>query len=299
MEEIKKYFEQYVDDIELSEVSLGDIVSIENVEDRVMVIEKAIDNVRVQRLIGILPKSGKATLETIPSKKNKSAYSCERYQFFLNAPFNISNQCCNIMKKSPAHKYAKETGRKPMTAQMASESRLRTQQWLKNGCNGFNMKQPMSNPMTFWTDQDVLLYIKLNKDKIINMRKDAFIKNHSTMTNEELEQVFNSGEWGAICSVYGDIIDEKDKEITVDQSELGLFDRNVPLLKTTGCSRTGCVFCGFGCHLEKPEDGRFLRLKNTHPKIYEYIMKPWKDGGLGYTTIIDWINEHGHFNIKY
>ena len=43
MEEIKKYFEQYVDDIELSEVSLGDIVSIENVEDKVMVIEKAID----------------------------------------------------------------------------------------------------------------------------------------------------------------------------------------------------------------------------------------------------------------
>ena len=43
MEEIKKYFEQYVDDIELSEVSLGDIVSIESVEDRVMAIEKAID----------------------------------------------------------------------------------------------------------------------------------------------------------------------------------------------------------------------------------------------------------------
>ena len=43
MEEIKKYFEQYVDDIELSEVSLGDIVSIESIEDRVMVIEKAID----------------------------------------------------------------------------------------------------------------------------------------------------------------------------------------------------------------------------------------------------------------
>ena len=43
MEEIKKYFEQYVDDIELSEISLGDIVSIESVEDRVMAIEKAID----------------------------------------------------------------------------------------------------------------------------------------------------------------------------------------------------------------------------------------------------------------
>lgn len=43
MEEIKKYFEQYVDDIELSEVSLGYILSIESVEDRVMAIENAID----------------------------------------------------------------------------------------------------------------------------------------------------------------------------------------------------------------------------------------------------------------
>ena len=43
MEEIKKYFEQYVDDIELSEVSLGYIVSMESVEERVMAIEKAID----------------------------------------------------------------------------------------------------------------------------------------------------------------------------------------------------------------------------------------------------------------
>ena len=27
-----------------------------------------------------------------------------------------------------------------MTAEMAEESRLRKQQWLKNGCNGFDMK---------------------------------------------------------------------------------------------------------------------------------------------------------------
>lgn len=47
----------------------------------------------------------------------------------------------------------------PMTAQMASESRLRTTNWLKNGCNGFDMKSPISNPMSFWTEQDVLEYI--------------------------------------------------------------------------------------------------------------------------------------------
>lgn len=40
-------------------------------------------------------------------------------------------------------------------------------------------------------------------------------------------------------------------------------------LQCTGCQRTGCVFCGFGMHLEKGET-RFERLAKTHPKQYEY-----------------------------
>lgn len=51
-------------------------------------------------------------------------------------------------------------------------------------------------------------------------------------------------------------------------------------LDTTKCKRTGCVFCGFGCHLEK-EPNRFQRLQVTHPALYNYCMKPWENGGLG------------------
>lgn len=163
----------------------------------------------------------------------------------------------------------------PMTGQMASESRLRTQQWIKNGCNGFDMKSPISNPMAFWTRQDVLLYIKEYKLPI--------------------------------CSVYGDVVydtsDENDMlegQITlkdIDPKQFGLFDFERPPLKTTGCQRTGCVFCGFGCHMK--DDTRFLDLKKTHPKLYSYIFKPESEGGMGYKEKIDWINTHGGFDIKY
>lgn len=57
---------------------------------------------------------------------------------------------------------------------------------------------------------------------------------------------------------------------------------------TTGCDRTGCIFCGFGCHLEK-EPNRFQRLKCTHPKQWEYCMKPVEDGGLGMKSVLDYI----------
>lgn len=201
----------------------------------------------------------------------KSQYNIPQYKFFLEAPFFVSHMCCNIMKKKPAHNYFEHTKRTPMLGQMASESKLRTQHWLKHGCNGFDLDIPTSNPIAFWTEQDVLLYIYQTKLPI--------------------------------CSVYGEVV--KDQGAIDGQMDLEdyfgkeLFNLERPLLKTTGCSRTGCMFCGFGCHLEKPGEGRFERMKVTHPKQYDYIMRPWEQGGLNYKEVIDWINEHGNMNIKY
>lgn len=187
---------------------------------------------------------------TYVSKNGKvRRYSITKWKFLLDAPFRISHKCCYIFKKEPSKRYEKQTGKYAMLAQMAEESKLRMQMWLKDGCNGFNKKRPTSNPMAFWTEQDVLKYIKENNIEI--------------------------------ASVYGDIVEDSDGK-----------------LHTTGCDRTGCVFCGYGCHLEKGK-GKFEKLKKTHPKIYKYIMKPTEEGGLGYKSIIDWLNEYGNLNIRY
>ena len=229
--------------------------------------ERVIDNQRIQILMGILTPHGKTTAENIP-KKEKSMFSKERWQFFLDAPFEISNKCCDVMKKEPIKRYAKANKRVPITAQMASESKLRTQKWIAHGCNAFDLKSPISNPMSFWTEQDVLQYIKEYNVKI--------------------------------ASVYGDIV--------IDYESMGLIDGQLflsdfipgmkkspvplvdPLLKTTGCKRTGCVLCGFGCHLEKGES-RFERLKETHPKHYAVLDKI-KNSDVTYREAIDWINEN-------
>ena len=198
-----------------------------------------------------------------------SMYDRSRYLFMLEAPFDVSNKCCMVMKKQPAHKYAKNTGRKPMTATMATESKLRASNWIKHGCNVFESKNPISNPMSFWTEQDVLLYIKEN-----NL---------------------------PICSVYGDVVTDYKSmgqcENQMSLADYGIFDNEKPLLKTTGCTRTGCVLCGFGCHLEK-EPNRFQMLKETHPKFHN-LLHILKNNGVTYAEAIDWINEHGGFDIKY
>ena len=78
---------------------------------------------------------------------------------------------------------------------------------------------------------------------------------------------------------------------------LGLFDEGRPTYKTTGCQRTGCVACGFGCH--RNDDHRFEMMKETHPKHYKGFMKSASEGGLGYEDIFTWMNENGNLNIKY
>lgn len=218
---------------------------------------------RVLTLFGKLPHTVKGETTNEYSKR----YDKSRYLFMLDAPFEISHMCCRVMKKAPFKAYAKESGRVPMTATMAQESFLRQSNWIKYGCNHFDSRDPISNPMSFWREQDVLRYIK---------------ENHIP-----------------IASVYGDIIPVSGSEFEgqMDFADLGLCEDNRPL-KTTGCNRTGCMFCGYSCHNE-PSPNRFERMKTTHPKQYEWIMRDWEKGGLGYKKVIDWINENGGFNIKY
>ena len=82
-----------------------------------------------------------------------------KYRHLINSPFPISHKCCEVMKKKPIKKYEKTTGKVPFIGTLAEESALRTQSYLKTGCNSFNSKRPNSTPLGFWTEQDILEYI--------------------------------------------------------------------------------------------------------------------------------------------
>lgn len=200
-------------------------------------------------------------------------FSMEGYKWLLDAPFKISNKCCDVMKKDSAKAYEKETGRKPFIGTMADESRLRKTKWLQYGCNAFDAKRPRSAPLSFWTEQDILEYIKLNNLKI--------------------------------ADVYGDVVTDY-QTMGMIEGQLSLIEPK-PILKTTGASRTGCVFCLFGI---SQDTDKFLRLKEIEPKKYEYVMNGghFENGlwmpdtnGLGYKFVIDWLNENnpGKTRIEY
>ena len=198
----------------------------------------------------------KQTSEFIPSRYNKTKW----HPLSSETNFRISHYCCQKMKKSPMKKFQSREKLKPMVGTMADESRLREQAWLKHGCNSFDGKA-LSMPLAFWTEQDVLGYIKENDI--------------------------------SIASVYGRIV-------STDNEDNDYEDTLIPRkLKCTGCDRTGCIFCGFGFHLEKGET-RFQRLARTHPKQYEYCLGggQWVDNPAYDPTLPEYDGDWKNWNPK-
>ena len=142
----------------------------------------------------------------------------ERWKFLIHAPFDVSEKCCDYLKKKPFEKFQKQTGLYPVIGTMAGESRLRLQKWLKYGCNSFESNTVASYPLSIWTENDVWAYIHR----------------------------FNL----TYCPIYD-----------------------------MGIRRTGCMFCGFGCHMDG--DRRFYFLKENQPKIYEHFMG-MSNNGISY-----------------
>lgn len=204
---------------------------------------------RTQKLLGVAKdKNG-----------NKSLYNKEKYKCLINAPFRISNQCCNIMKKNPL-KHLKE---KPIIGTMTEESTLRKQTWYKVGCNSFYGKVA-SRPLSFWTKQDTMEYIKERNLKI--------------------------------AGCYGEVIE-------VDNNGNECLKGCGTRLKFSGVQRSGCIFCLFGITQDTLKGGtnRFSLLKATQPKLYDYCMRGgrfdeqglWTPyNGLGIAFVIEWLNRN-------
>ena len=65
---------------------------------------------------------------------------------------------------------------------MTEESQLREQKWTMNGCNAFDARNPSSAPMSFWTEQDVLQYIKQMHIPIASVYGDIVEKTGGGLT---------------------------------------------------------------------------------------------------------------------
>lgn len=211
-------------------------------------------------------RGSKVALRNFIGEMKGSMFDYSRYRFVLKAPFNVSEKCCDEMKKKPLRSIPK----KPIIGSMAKESSNRLKSWMQNGCNAFEADHPKSNPMSFWTENDVLTYLHEKKLPIAGAYGEIAVKDDGISGQENLWDIWN--------------------------------DYRGCRFTTTGCKRTGCIFCLFGIR-QDPE--RILHLQKKEPKLADYVLRGgefYEDGmwkpdkakkGLGYWFILDWMALHG------
>lgn len=172
----------------------------------------------------------------------------QKWRKFIDSDIAVSEQCCDYLKKEPINTFEKITGLKGrgMTGMMASEGGYRE---TMTQCNTFTGKTTRSSPMLFWTDDDVWAYIEKYKVEICSVYYQRAYVNGDEVAND---------------SPFTDLP-------TVSEIECGTeLDVNV-VTAIQGENRTGCMFCGFGAHLEKGLN-RFQKMSVTHPRQHAIVM---------------------------
>lgn len=95
--------------------------------------------------------------------KRKVGILPKKWHFLADECFRCSEKCCDMLKKSPLHRYELESGLFPIIGTMASDSKNRQDVYLRVGsCNIFNnrLHGTKSTPLAIWLEEDVWNYIK-------------------------------------------------------------------------------------------------------------------------------------------
>lgn len=132
-------------------------------------------NVRNLYMTGITSKGHKYPSRKLPKK----------WYYLVDAPFKISEKCCDHLKKNPVKQYERVTGKRGIIGTMASESKMREEAYLKQGCNSFKEGKEKCTPLGFWTEQDILEYIYTRNLEYASVYGDIIIENGKYKTTGE------------------------------------------------------------------------------------------------------------------
>lgn len=130
---------------------------------------------KVYRLTGVKPDGTKGVVGVISKK----------WRFMINAPFSITNRCCDILKKEPVKRFEKQTGLKPIIGVMTEESRSRKLKYLSDGgCITFKEGKESCQPLSLFTEEDIWSLIEKYNIEICSIYFDQEI-NGEIVTGEK------------------------------------------------------------------------------------------------------------------
>ena len=113
----------------------------------------------------------------IDGEKRKFGFISKKWRYLVHERYDVSEECCDILKKRPFKKYCRETGTRPMIATTCDESMLRMEQYLRRGgCSTFEKNKEASYPLSIWTDQDIYTYIDKFNLRLCDLYAKGFVR---------------------------------------------------------------------------------------------------------------------------
>ena len=96
-----------------------------------------------------------------PIEGKRFGYIPKKWQFLVQKNFDVSEECCEVLKKRPFRKFCKEMKLRPMIATTVDESRLRMEAYIRRGgCSTFAENKEASYPLSIFSEGDIWHYIR-------------------------------------------------------------------------------------------------------------------------------------------
>jgi len=105
---------------------------------------------------------------------SKSFKLAKKWHKLITADFDVTNKCCDILKKHPMREFEKKTGLYPIIGTQAMESSSRKQSYLITGDISTTPKYSC-RPLSIWTEDDIWAYIKKNNIPYSSIYDDIVI----------------------------------------------------------------------------------------------------------------------------
>jgi len=146
--------------------------------------------------------------EIMRSNGTPSEFNCEKWCYLLDAPFKVSSRCCTVMKKRPMKKYSKETGRVPIIATMANESRSRRATWLRiNRDLEDGIKAAVENKATL---NDLFELYMANKPELKDTTRSNYLYMYNKYVRNDIgKKKIASIKYSDVKAFYNKLIKEK------------------------------------------------------------------------------------------
>ena len=166
-------------------------------------------------------------------KRGKFGMLAKKWQYLTDTeqmPADISEYCCEALKKEPFKRYVKETGRQPFIGITQDESFRRENQYNHTGCNVYDGHTIKSQPMGFWPKNEVIQYAVEQRIPVCSKRQNNR-KIRRAYMDKYLSIITNFGCHGRCpyCIV-------RENGIKVPKSTIGGLDKLEDAIKMTGAN---------------------------------------------------------------